>query len=218
MPTRFASVWFDCDSTLSAVEGIDELAALRGGRAAAASVRLTQQAMDGALPLEAVYGERLRLIAPTRDEVAALGARYVEQAVPGAREVVARLAGQGIAVGVVSGGLRPAVLALTRWLGIDDARVHAVDVRFGDGGEFIDFDRCSPLARAGGKREILAALPPGDRPAALVGDGATDLEAAPAVDLFVGFGGVARRPAVERGAARFIAERDLRPLLGILGA
>jgi len=35
---------------------------------------------------------------------------------------------------------------------------------------------------------------------AMVGDGATDMEARPPADVFVGFGGVAVRPDVRRGA------------------
>src|SRR5690606_7057301 len=68
----FRSVWFDCDSTLTAVEGIDELGALRGPEVRARVARATERAMAGELPLAAVYGERLREIAPTRAECEAL--------------------------------------------------------------------------------------------------------------------------------------------------
>jgi phosphoserine phosphatase len=210
----FRSVWFDCDSTLSRLEGIDELARLRPGLGAAIA-ELTRRAMDGALRLEAVYGERLRLIAPTRSEVEALGARYVEQLVPGAREVVAALRGLDKTVGIVSGGLRPAVLAVAGALGIEPDRVHAVDLGFDAAGGYRGFAADSPLARSGGKHALMQALPPDLRPAAFVGDGATDLETRGAVARFVGFGGVARRPAVEAGADAFVAGPSL---VGVLDA
>ena len=57
-------ICFDCDSTLSKIEGIDEL-----GRAVNKfdeMVKLTNAAMNGELPLEAVYGKRLDLIKPTK--------------------------------------------------------------------------------------------------------------------------------------------------------
>ncbi|MEE8104895.1 MAG: haloacid dehalogenase, partial [Planctomycetota bacterium] len=54
------------------------------------------------------------------------------------------------------------------------------------------------------------------RPLAFVGDGVTDLEAAGEVDLFVGFGGVEARPAVRDGAACYIADANLTPLLDFL--
>ena len=61
----YDAVVFDCDSTLSELEGIDELA---GGRSAEVS-ELTARAMAGELPMEAVYGRRLELLRPTRTEL-----------------------------------------------------------------------------------------------------------------------------------------------------
>jgi len=55
--TRFKSVVLDVDSTLSGVEGIDWLASLRGAEIEAWSAALTARAMEGAIPIEAVYGE-----------------------------------------------------------------------------------------------------------------------------------------------------------------
>ena len=40
----------------------------------------------------------------------------------------------------------------------------------------------------------------------MIGDGATDLEARPPADLFIGYGGVARREAVEEGADWFVVD------------
>ncbi|NIQ57067.1 MAG: haloacid dehalogenase, partial [Gammaproteobacteria bacterium] len=82
-------------------------------------------------------------------------------------------------------------------LGIAPEHVGAVDVRFDGGGAYTGFDAASPLARADGKPEMVRRWLPGlPRPVMLVGDGATDLEAAPVVDLFVAFAGVADRPGV----------------------
>ena len=61
----FRTVIFDCDSTLSAIEGIEELAVAHREEIA----RLTDLAMQGAVPLEEVYGRRLDLIRPSRQEV-----------------------------------------------------------------------------------------------------------------------------------------------------
>ena len=58
--TRFNSVVLDVDSTLSGVEGIDWLAALRGPEVEAWSAALTARAMEGLIPIEAVYGERMK--------------------------------------------------------------------------------------------------------------------------------------------------------------
>lgn len=212
----FRSVWFDCDSTLSAIEGIDELARGLPAPVHERLVGLTREAMDGTRPLAEVYAERLAAIAPTRQRCAAIARAYVDHAVPGAREVVAALRGCGVAVGIVSGGLRPAVAGFAEWLGVDAAHVHAVDVRFDDAGRYAGFDERSPLTRNGGKLDVLGTVARDLRPACFVGDGATDLEAAPAVDLFVGFGGVVRRAAVERAARHYLVGPGLLPLLDLV--
>ena len=212
----FRTVVFDCDSTLSAIEGVDELAGARRAEVAA----LTDAAMRGEIPLEDVYGRRLALIQPTRAQVEALGARYVDTLVPDARAVVGALRGAGVAVRVMSGGLHPAVLAVATALGLAPGDVGAVPVTFDDEGRYADFDAASPLARAGGKLALLAewrrSLP---GPVMLVGDGATDLEAAPAADLFVAFAGVADRAAVTAQAPVVIRANSLAPVYTLaLGA
>ena len=88
-----------------------------------------------------------------------------------------------------------------------DRAVHAVSMRFDDDGNYVDFDRQSPLTRAGGKeiavRDIRARA---KGKAAFVGDGVTDLETKPAVDLFIGFGGVHVRPRVKENAGVFVTD------------
>jgi phosphoserine phosphatase len=209
---RFATVVFDCDSTLSTLEGIEELAADHRDEVTA----LTEAAMRGELPLEAVYGQRLALVGPSRQRVDALGPRYVETLVPDARATVARLRTEGLEVRVLSGGLEPPVLHLAAELGIPDRHVAAVPVRF-DGDVYAGYDASSPLARAGGKRVVLerwrSAGMPG--PVLLVGDGATDLEARPAVDLFVAYAGVVDRPAVTAAADVVIREPSLLAVVDI---
>ncbi len=209
---RYGSVVFDCDSTLSAVEGIDELA----GPHRAEVEQLTRAAMRGEVPLEDVYGRRLDLISPTLERVTALGDLYVERLVPDAREVVAALRASGIAVRIMSGGLLLPVAAMASTLGVPAADVGAVAIRFDASGAYAGFDRASPLARAGGKREMLMTWRhelPG--PIMFVGDGATDLEAAPAADLFVAFAGIADRPSITAQADVVVRAHSLAPILAL---
>jgi phosphoserine phosphatase len=209
---RYGSVVFDCDSTLSAIEGIDELA----GSRRAEIERLTQSAMLGEIPLEAVYGRRLDRIRPTRAQVEALGQRYIAALVPDAHAVIAALRSEGVAVRVMSGGLLPAVVTLAAHLGISAADVGAVDIYFDRAGAFTGFDEASPLARGRGKLDLMSAwrreLP---RPIMFVGDGATDLEAAPAADLFVAFAGIGDRPAVTAAADVVVRAHSLAPILAL---
>lgn len=70
------------------------------------------------------------------------------------------------------------------------------------------------LTVSDGKAHIVTALR-GDRPgrALLIGDGTSDLLAARAVDLFVGYGGVVSRPRVRAEAPVFLNVESLAPLL-----
>lgn len=207
---RYATVVFDCDSTLSAVEGIDELA----GPHRAAIAALTDAAMRGELRLEQVYGERLALVRPTRAHLDALGRLYVDRLVSDARETVAALRAEGVTVRIVSGGLLPAVRAVAGALGVPDEHVAAVDVYFDHHGDFAGWQTDSPLAYSYGKREQLARwngeLP---RPVLMVGDGITDLEARPPADAFIAFAGIAARDAVIAAADAVIREPSLAMLL-----
>ena len=84
MPKPYDGVVFDCDATLSALEGIDQLAALAG--VAAQVSALTHRAMNGEVPLEAVYGERLALIRPRQRDLANIAQQYLDRTVSGAKE------------------------------------------------------------------------------------------------------------------------------------
>jgi phosphoserine phosphatase len=209
----FASVWFDCDSTLSAIEGVDELLAFVPPGLRQDVATLTRQAMEGSLPLEQVYETRLARLAPSRRQLEAIGQLYVERVVPDAAAVIAALRHLGKRVGIVSGGLEIPVLALAAHLDVPGENVRAVPVVFHADGSYRDFDRACPLWRSGGKAEVLGALPAAFRPLAFVGDGATDLEAQGSVDLFVGYGGVAVRARVKAGAQAWFQTPSLAPLL-----
>ena len=204
-------VIFDCDSTLSAIEGIDELARRAGLYDRLAP--LTEAAMDGHIPLDEVYAKRLELIKPSHADVAWLGRRYVETMVQDADTVVTALQKAGKQVHIVSGGLRSAVLMLASRLGVPEGNVHAVDIRFTRAGEYDGFDESSPLCRSGGKKIVCATLAAGRAGAVIIGDAITDREAMQDGIRFIGFGGVVRRDAVEAAADDFIVESTLKAVL-----
>lgn len=211
----FASFYFDCDSTLSTIEGVDELTRKLSPDQRAELHALTEQAMEGHRPLAEVYIDRLGVLAPTRTELDAVGGFYIDNLVPDAKATIAALQALGKQVGIISGGLRQPVSALATHLGVPDANVHAVPVKFDAAGEYLDFDRDSPLWRNFGKVEVMQNLPAEHRPVLFMGDGVTDLEAAEVVDLFVGFGGVERRARVEAEAPVFLTDPSLAGVLQV---
>jgi phosphoserine phosphatase len=195
---RFNSVIFDVDSTLSGIEGIDWLAKQRGNDVAAWSAALTDRAMKGEIPIEAVYGERMGKVRPDRNEIERLGQEYIERVAAGARETLIAFKAAGIRIVMISGGLREAILPLATTLGVDDGSVYAVSIFFGEAGNYAGFDADSPLTRQTGKKTTVASL--GLKgPVLAVGDGMTDCEMKSEVDSFAAFTGFTRRePVIER--------------------
>ena len=223
-PTQpYTRIAFDCDSTLSRIEGIEELARLDAAARNANGAgelrqnqlrELTEAAMSGKVPLQEVYARRLALVSPRRNDVATLGRRYIEQAVPAAKETLGALRYLGKELVIVSGGLRLAVVAFAGWLGVPDRNVHAVAAWFDGNGDLSHIDVRSPLVRSGGKREVLAGLPAART--AFVGDGMTDAETREAVETFVCFAGVVRRPEVAAHAKAVIETPSLAGILPVL--
>jgi phosphoserine phosphatase len=192
---RFNSIVLDVDSTLAGIEGVDWLASLRGPAAEALSTELTDKAMQGLIPLQEIYGQRLASIRPSRSELEELSRVYVERIAPGAREAVSRLLGEGVDLTIASGGFRQAILPLASELGITADKVHAVRLLFDDDGNYTGFDESSLLARQYGKRDTIAGLGLSS-PVLAVGDGITDFEIAMVVDAFAVFTGFIHRDAV----------------------
>ena len=201
------AVCFDCDSTLTGIEGIDELAdrASCGPQIAA----LTEAAMSGLVPLEEVYAKRLDLVRPDRSALAWLAERYADEMVSGAAETIATLKRHGKAVYVITGGLLQAVAKFARSLGFSPEQIHAVKVYFDGVGAYQGFDTSSPLCRSDGKATICRELVAKHGKIAMVGDGLTDLAARASGAYVVGYGGVAYREAMRQGADFYVVTPSL---------
>lgn len=211
--TRFNSVVLDVDSTLSGIEGIDWLASLRGAEVKAWSTELTDRAMRGEIPIEAVYGQRMNKVRPTKAEISKLADEYLSRIAKGARETLTALAAENVSLAMISGGLREAILPLARELGVADKNVHAVSVFFDSDGGYAGFDESSPLTTQTGKKSTVATMDLRG-PILAVGDGMTDCEMKSEVSKFAAFTGFTRRePVVER--ADFVIENfdQLRELI-----
>ncbi|HLU09244.1 MAG TPA: HAD-IB family phosphatase [Oceanobacillus sp.] len=227
--SRWASfdlIFFDCDSTLSTIEGIDELARFKG-KEWRVSV-LTQKAMDGELDLSEVYGKRLQAIRPTRGQLKAIEERYWENLVPDAAAVVAALQFLGKQIFIISGGLAEPVRGLGRRLGVPPENIRAVELEYNElSGDwwryyepgarhkqtYLDYGE-GPLTVSSGKPSIVQELADGKYGRRMmIGDGASDLATREIVDLFVGFGGVVARQKVRDEADVFVSSNSLAPIL-----
>ena len=198
MTPKYRLIFFDVDSTLVTIEGIDVLAT-----GDPEIVRLTEAAMNGEIPLDQVYARRLERIRPNHAAIDNLARRYLETVVDGADETISALKKAGCIIHLVTAGIEQALEPLAKHFGVT---LHAVRLRFTASGDYEDFDRGCLLARPRGKEIVVRDIRARTKgKAAFVGDGVSDLEAKPAVDLFVGFGGVHTRARVRDNADVFVA-------------
>ena len=223
-------VFFDCDSTLSTIEGIDELAGMKG--LFDEVQQLTNAAMDGEVHLESVYDKRLQLLKPTRGEIKQLARLYRENLTPDAQLVIQALQHLQKKVFIVSGGLYAAVCPFGEWLGVPTENIKAVGVAYNSlSGDWWNYQKDqwgerpdanylhhnhSDLVQSKGKADVVHRLK-GNRHgrSMLVGDGMSDMAACASVDRLVGFGGVVSRLGVVNAADIFIYANSLSPVLAL---
>jgi phosphoserine phosphatase len=184
--------------------------------------------MDGTIPLQDVYAERLRLLAPRRADMRAVEEAYKRTVVPGAREVITALQRLGRRVLIVSGGLADAVLGFGMSLGVARKDIHAVGLSYNaltgrwwdyqshplgnPDEEYLMYDE-GALTTQNGKVDVIRAARTPREKAMLIGDGSSDLAAAHAVDCFVGFCGVVARPLVRANSPHVITVNSMAPVM-----
>ena len=213
MPTKL--LLLDCDSTLSAIEGVDELGRLRGPAVFKAVEDMTNAAMNGGTPMEEIFAKRLNMIKPTLAELQAIGTKYIATVEPTAVETLEKLRAAGWKIAIVSGGFTQAIMPLAKFLGV--ARVEAVVLKFNEDGTYAGFDETCPTSKSKGKNMIARRLRADFKAqtVVMVGDGASDLEVKGDVDKVIGFGRYVVRPKVKAGADAFVM--SLADLPGVLG-
>jgi len=222
----YKHVFFDCDSTLSTIEGIDVLAETVGKKWRIEV--LTNAAMDGKLDLEEVYAKRLRAVRPTHEQIRQIRRIYKHNIVADAQAVIAALQYLEHHVYIISGGLAEPVKEFGVYLGVPKENIRAVHVDYDQlAGEwwyaetdfkkpkqrYIDYKE-GALTVSNGKAQIVKEfLGTQNGRSLLIGDGSSDLLAGHTVDLFVGFGGVVQRERVKAESPIFLHTPSLAPLL-----
>lgn len=204
-------IFFDCDGTLSLIEGIDTLAYLNGvGEEVSA---ITNRCMADTGMTMADYQARLELVKPTEQQMQLIGELYIKNVTPAARDVIHFFQQNGKEVYIISAGIKSALLPFANYLGIASEHVLAVDVNFKKNGQYHHFDETSFLIRNDGKSKQIRQINKDNKYCALVGDGVSDLEAAPVVSRFIGFGGMGEKSKVKNQAEFYIMTNSLMPVL-----
>lgn len=216
MPENFLAqpldaIVFDCDGTLSHIEGIDELARLNG--VGEQVQRMTAEAMGGSgLSLD-LFHQRLKLVNPRRAQLQELTLSYFQHKTSDILTVLDTFRRLNKPVYIVSAGLFPAVQAFGKMLAIPEQQIFAVDIYFDSFGCYLDFDRNSQLVYANGKRTIVQALCQRHPRLAYVGDGMNDLVVYDLVTRFIGYGGAFYREYIKERCQHYISIPSMAPIL-----
>ncbi|CAG9561731.1 unnamed protein product [Danaus chrysippus] len=199
-------VCFDVDSTVIRDEGIDELANFCGKGDEVK--RLTAEAMGGNMTFQEALKKRLDIIRPSASQIKEFIETHPIHLTLGISELVKTLHERGVAVYLVSGGFRCLIEPVAEILEIPKANVYANRLKFYFNGDYAGFDDTEPTSRSGGKGLVIRRLKDHHHYQRLVmiGDGATDAEASPPADAFIGFGGNVVREEVRKKASWYVTD------------
>lgn len=185
------NIIFDFDSTLVKIEGIDELARMNN-KIKEVSM-LTNQAMNGEVSFEKIFRKRLEIIKPSTKNLEELNILYSKNLLPGLPKAIDKFRKIGN-IFIVSGGYKTSMIRSASFLKIPKSNIFANELLFDDDGNYLDFDKNSPLWRNYGKKIAINLIKEKNPlPTILIGDGYSDLECLDIVDLFICFTGVIKR-------------------------
>ncbi|MFM9180710.1 MAG: HAD-IB family phosphatase, partial [Phycisphaerales bacterium] len=179
-PDGTVQLVFDFDSTIVAVEGLDELARLALAddpareRTVEAIEAITRDGMSGAIGIDESLSRRLAMLVIERRHVDAVVRLLRRRLSPSFRRHLKAVRRNAARIHVVSSGFREYVEPVCRDLGIPPSQVHCNDLQW-KGRRVAGFDRSNPLAKPGGKARVVRGLRLPGRVVA-VGDGITDAE------------------------------------------
>ncbi|XP_031828034.1 phosphoserine phosphatase [Nomia melanderi] len=202
------AVTFDVDSTVIQEEGIDELAKFCGkGEEVAA---LTKRAMQGHVTFRQSLTDRLNIINPNFAQVNQFLQSHPPKLSPGIENLVTALRAHKKQAFLISGGFRCLIAPVAAALNIPLENVFANKLKFYITGEYAGFDENQPTIENGGKAKVIEFLKDkrGFKSVVHIGDGVTDLETVPVVDLFIGYGGIVVRESVRLGSSWFVTNFD----------
>jgi phosphoserine phosphatase len=194
----------DMDSTLIAIECIDEIADRAGRRQAVAAI--TEAAMNGELDFAQALERRVALLQGL--PVSVLEAVYEEKVAlnPGAEALVAACRRRGVRIALVSGGFDFFVERLKDTLGLDFALANRLESRGGLLTGRIEGPVCGGAEKAGFLLDLCGRLGLAPENCIGLGDGANDAKLLGVAGLGVAF---RPKPALRAVADAVIEYADL---------
>jgi phosphoserine phosphatase len=214
LPSPLDAIIFDCDGTLSSIEGIDELAAQSSATQTVQELTAVAMGKTGLTP--AIYQQRLDLVAPTAQQMGLLSKQYCINLTADSANVIQLFRRLNKSIYIVSAGLLPAIVTFGKTLGIPKENIFAVDIQFDRNGNFIKYDNSSPLTRSDGKRVIINELLKKHPRIGYIGDGLNDYAVYDLVTRFIGYGGIYYRKNIEALCEYYIRTASMTPILPLL--
>ena len=210
---KFKNIIFDVDSTLTKIEGLDEIARRKGMLSRVREI--TAAGMNGDLPYRVSFQKRwLEIVRPNERDLEWLGEQYIKNLVEDAFKVVIELMSMGLNVFILSHVPEVSINILARSLGLPPENVFAVPIKFSQASAMSVPETFLEVIEDFKDRVIKAVRISG--PTVMVGDGMTDYEAGKYADLFIGFGGVVRREKLKALAPIYIEEPRLHSVVDIV--
>lgn len=214
LETPLDAILFDCDGTLSTIEGIDQLAEL--SQASEAVKELTETAMSKTGLTPDIYQKRLDLVLLSRQLIDVLGKQYCKNITPDTKDTIQLLKRLNKQIYIISAGLYPAIVILGELLQIPPHNIFAVNVEFDAEGKFISYEQDSPLTHNHGKKIIVTELLKKHSSMGYVGDGLNDIVVYDLVTRFIGYGGIYYRSNIEALCEYYIKTASMSAILPLL--
>lgn len=206
------AVVFDCDSTLSRIEGIDKIAEKNG---VLSKVQfLTEKAMSETGVFNSMYAQRLDIVKPTLEQMFWASEQYYDARTEHVVEVISLLQNLGKPVYIASAGIRQAIKPFAKRLNIPAENVYAVNIYFHPDGSYKDYQRDSLLIEH--KASVVDQLKLKHPRIVHIGDGMNDVEAAHIATRFIGYGGDVYRANVAKLSHFYILCSSMLAVLPLL--
>lgn len=204
-------ICFDCDGTLTAIEGINELARYVNAQEKVEALTTIAMSETGINPH--IYEERLKLVVPSQDHLMTLAHEYFENRAPDLIDVITIFQRLQKKIFIISAGLNPAVKIFGEKLSIPTENIFAVDLIFDKKGQYQHYDHQSPLIHNDGKRLIIKQLKQHYPELIHIGDGLNDVATSDIVRRFIGYGGFYYREHIAALCKYYIRAKSIAALL-----